>query len=334
MKFVPFFVVVIVFVAVTHAGAVPADDKKTVADLDTEYQAAVKANDAATMDRILADDFILVDGDGTVSSKADLLKEARSRRLAYEHQEEMEQTVRLWGDTAVVTAKLWGKGTDGRKPFEWMLWFSDTYVRTPKGWRYAFGQASLPLPQTSSHHVNVPIVPARPEDVSTPLASAPSDHEQPLPKSNDKAAVEATVGDYEEAVQKFDFARADALLARNAKWIERSAPEAAAFGEGAGFWAKARATRVRVRNEPHDFDIHVQGDMAWVTLLVDVTMAADNEEARVLLARSETEETGKESDPGQRQWRATYTESEVLVKTSNGWRIALGHTSRLPTKPN
>jgi ketosteroid isomerase-like protein len=151
---------------------------------------------------------------------------------------------------------------------------------------------------------------------------------------SDKAAVEGTVRDYEEAVQKFDFARADALLARNAKWIERSAPEAAAFGEGAGFWAEASATRVRVRNEPHDFDIHVQGDMAWVTLLVDVTMAADNEEARVLLARSETEETGKGSDPGQREWRATYTESEVLVKTSNGWRIALGHTSRLPTKPN
>jgi hypothetical protein len=24
--------------------------------------------------------------------------------------------------------------------------FSDTYVRTPSGWRYVFGQASLPLP--------------------------------------------------------------------------------------------------------------------------------------------------------------------------------------------
>jgi hypothetical protein len=26
------------------------------------------------------------------------------------------------------------------------LWFSDTYVRTPDGWRYAFGQASRPEP--------------------------------------------------------------------------------------------------------------------------------------------------------------------------------------------
>ena len=119
-----------------------ADDRKTVADLDTAYQAAVKINDAATMDRILADDFILVDGDGTTSTKADLLKESKSRRITYEHQDEIDnsQNVRLWSDTAVVTAKLWGKGTDGGKPFEWVLWFSDTYVRTPQGWRYVFGR--------------------------------------------------------------------------------------------------------------------------------------------------------------------------------------------------
>ena len=42
-----------------------ADDPKSiVAALDTQYQAAVKANDAATMDRILADDFVLVTGRG------------------------------------------------------------------------------------------------------------------------------------------------------------------------------------------------------------------------------------------------------------------------------
>ena len=40
------------------------DDKKTVAALDAEYQAAVKINDASTMNRILADDFILVTGSG------------------------------------------------------------------------------------------------------------------------------------------------------------------------------------------------------------------------------------------------------------------------------
>jgi len=40
------------------------DDQKVVAALDTEYQAAVRKNDAATMDRILADDFVLVTASG------------------------------------------------------------------------------------------------------------------------------------------------------------------------------------------------------------------------------------------------------------------------------
>jgi hypothetical protein len=51
-------------------------------------------------------------------------------------------------DTAIVTARLWLKGTHNGAPFDRRLWFSDTYVRTPEGWRYAFGQASLSLPQS------------------------------------------------------------------------------------------------------------------------------------------------------------------------------------------
>ena len=127
----------------THAAA---DDAATVAALDTEYQAAVEQNDAATMDRILADDFVLVTGRGQVFSKADLLREARNKSTVYEHQDELEQKVRVWGDTAVVTALLWLKGTSAGTAFERKLWFSDTYVRTPTGWRYVFGQASLALP--------------------------------------------------------------------------------------------------------------------------------------------------------------------------------------------
>lgn len=121
------------------------DDKSVVAELDTRYQKAVKEGDVATMARILADDFVLVTGRGRIFNKEDLLQKARGK-LTYERQEEIEQTVRVWGDTAVVTALLWAKGADDGKPFEYRLWFSDTYVRTSIGWRYVLGQASLPLP--------------------------------------------------------------------------------------------------------------------------------------------------------------------------------------------
>ena len=135
-------------VAATLATAPLRDDRAVVADLDTAYQAAVKQNDAAAMDKILHEQFTLVLGDGRTVSRADLLDEARSKRITWEQQDEEAgtQTVRVWGDTAVVTAKLWIKGTRDGKAFERKLWFSDTYVRTPTGWRYAFGQASLALP--------------------------------------------------------------------------------------------------------------------------------------------------------------------------------------------
>ena len=139
---------IFVLIAINSMAASAADEEKIVAGLDTQYQAAVEKNDAATMGRILADDFVLVTGSGKIQTKADLLKEAQSGQILYERQSDSLQTVRVWGDTAVVTAKLYAKGTENGKPFEYTLWFSDTYVRTPLGWRYVFGQASLPLPKT------------------------------------------------------------------------------------------------------------------------------------------------------------------------------------------
>ena len=126
--------------------ALAGADEGAVAALDKEYQTAVLNSDVATMDRILADDFVLVTGKGRIYTKADLLEEASAGTVTYERQEDSNQTVRIWGNTAVVTALLWAKGMDHGKPFEYRLWFSDTYVRTASGWRYVFGQSSLPLP--------------------------------------------------------------------------------------------------------------------------------------------------------------------------------------------
>src|SRR5712691_7873403 len=132
------FLSIDMFIEGGAAAAAPsaADDEKAVAALDSQYQAAVAKNDAAGMDRILADDFILVTGKGKVYTKADLLNEARSGKTVYERQDDSLQKVRVWGDTAVITALLWAKGTEDGKSFEYKLWFSDTYVRTPSGWRY------------------------------------------------------------------------------------------------------------------------------------------------------------------------------------------------------
>jgi len=131
------------------------DAKRVVAALDSEYQAAVERNDWETMDRILHPDFTLVVGSGKSFSRAELIASARNQDTIYEKQVEMPgtQTVRLFGDdTATVTALLWLKGKRKGQvkgddtSFDYKLWFTDTYVRTAAGWKYAFGQASLRLP--------------------------------------------------------------------------------------------------------------------------------------------------------------------------------------------
>ncbi|MGD0492942.1 MAG: nuclear transport factor 2 family protein [Steroidobacteraceae bacterium] len=131
--------------------AAEAEDRQTLADLDTKYQKAVEMNDTKTMAAILADDFVLVEGDGKRSTKADLVNDARSGKTHYVRQDDSERTVAVFGDTGVVTAKLRARGIEDGVKVDYSQWFTDVYVRTPEGWRYVYAQASLSLPSKSQH---------------------------------------------------------------------------------------------------------------------------------------------------------------------------------------
>lgn len=137
--------------ALNLAAKLPSTDQEAVARLDTEFQAAVKANDAPTMARILHKDMVLILGTGAVNTREEQLQEARDKVYEYERQDEDPgtQSVRVWGGTAVVTARLWIKGSSRGVPFNRRVWFSDTYVRTENGWQYFVGQASLHLPDAN-----------------------------------------------------------------------------------------------------------------------------------------------------------------------------------------
>lgn len=55
----------------------------------------------------------------------------------------------MYGDrTATVTALLIlkGKRSKDQSPLDFRVWFTDTYVRTEDGWRYALGQAGTRMP--------------------------------------------------------------------------------------------------------------------------------------------------------------------------------------------
>jgi len=136
------------FAVVPAVSASVDEDAAAVAALDTAFQLAVKNNDADMIAHMLADDMVLITGRGRVFTREDHIVAARTKERVYEKQDEEPgtQKVRVWGNTAVVTALLWCKGTTKGQAFDFKVWFSDTYVRTPAGWKYVFGQASLPLP--------------------------------------------------------------------------------------------------------------------------------------------------------------------------------------------
>ncbi|WP_187148942.1 nuclear transport factor 2 family protein [Candidatus Korobacter versatilis] len=117
-------------------------DRNAILQLDDEYQAAVKKNDAATMARHLSDDYMLVSSSGKTYFKPDMLAEAKSGTVVYEIQDDTDRTVRFYGDTAVLTGKLHEKGTQDGKPFDVWVVFSDVYMRRAGGWIYVFAQAA------------------------------------------------------------------------------------------------------------------------------------------------------------------------------------------------
>ena len=137
--------------AADEAG-VPADPEfrsAFMAYIEWGSRLAVEKSDAPTMDRLLADDYVLVLGNGRVFQKTDLLAQARDANWKYEHQSDTRQTVRFWDSTAVLTALLWIKGLVNGRQVDVEVWFSDTYACTPKGWRYVLGQAGQVMPSKS-----------------------------------------------------------------------------------------------------------------------------------------------------------------------------------------
>jgi ketosteroid isomerase-like protein len=140
---------------------------------------------------------------------------------------------------------------------------------------------------------------------------------------SDKEAVETVVRNFERATEQFEFAKANSMLAPDARWIEHANPQPAEFngGESSKRWENYKTAKMRIKQVLRDFDIRVHGDVAWATFDIDSTWSADTEAALAL-------------NDNLHEWRGSFVESIVLVKIDGVWKIALGHTSSLPKAEN
>ena len=85
---------------------------------DSEFFAALTQGDTAALDRILADDFVLIGlVDGSEISKSALLTAIDLHQVKFEAIEPSENRVRVYHTTAVVTGRTEMKGRMGDTPF-------------------------------------------------------------------------------------------------------------------------------------------------------------------------------------------------------------------------
>jgi ketosteroid isomerase-like protein len=108
--------------------------------LENEFARAVASNNADALDRLLADDWIIVEPDGSIIDKFRFLEVIRSGALSHESMESTDLKVRVYGNTAVVTGLTTSKGKFMGQDFTSCERATDIFVKQPDRWQCVFTQ--------------------------------------------------------------------------------------------------------------------------------------------------------------------------------------------------
>jgi len=121
-------------------------DESSALEAERQFFAALMGADLAALDRLLAEDFILIDVmRGAEVTKADLLAAVGSGQLQFEAIKPCgptERRVRLYGSTAVITGRTEMSGRFGTMPFAARSRYTHVYVEQPGGWRMVSAQGT------------------------------------------------------------------------------------------------------------------------------------------------------------------------------------------------
>jgi ketosteroid isomerase-like protein len=118
------------------------DETKIIA-LENLWNQIQIAHDADAMGKMLDDDFVLTDFDGSVLNKAQFLVTIRdkSNQLTLETTQDMK--LHRHGETVVVIGATHEKGTLKGKPYEHHGRFTDTWIKRDAQWLCIASQLSL-----------------------------------------------------------------------------------------------------------------------------------------------------------------------------------------------
>jgi len=119
-----------------------ASDRAYIRQAESDWAESVVTNDVSVLERILADDFVGVDIDGSHYSKADAIKDFRTKPSGFISNHLNEVETRFYGDAAVAQGnESWKKkdGTLGK--FVW----TDTWIKRNGKWQIVAAEDLVPL---------------------------------------------------------------------------------------------------------------------------------------------------------------------------------------------
>ncbi|KQW82979.1 nuclear transport factor 2 family protein [Brevundimonas sp. Root1279] len=106
------------------------------------YERAQIEGDRAELERIIADDFVLVGGDGTRVGKASHIAEFTNPDLDLEPVVLRDVVEHVWRDGAALGATVDLKGTSGGVAFQQTLRYMDVWALRDGRWQVVYGQAT------------------------------------------------------------------------------------------------------------------------------------------------------------------------------------------------
>lgn len=112
-----------------------ADEREVVMQVTQKACDAFRLADLASVERLLAPEFTLVNSDATVQKRAEVIAEIRSGDPKYEVFRNHSMTAHVFGDAAIVQGITSLKGTSGGKPFATDVRFTDTLIKSGGEWR-------------------------------------------------------------------------------------------------------------------------------------------------------------------------------------------------------
>jgi ketosteroid isomerase-like protein len=111
--------------------------------LDNEWNESYPRRDVSALDRILADDWICIDGAGLVITKRQLLERVQSSTPFLDPYKFDEIVLRMFKDAAIVTGRLSGtkQGNDGTFNLEQR--YTRVYVKREDRWQAVATQVTI-----------------------------------------------------------------------------------------------------------------------------------------------------------------------------------------------